>query len=301
MAPAAGPRGRDGAGRSAELMRELVLDPLADVLERLRAASSARAPREAATAHRSDGSAVPGRWHVYPELAAAGLWTTPGDLARYAIAVQRAYRGAPDAILGAELARQMLTPADRLDAARSGGLELPRRSGSVLGGRPEAERLRPQRRRTKAFKCHLLAHRDAGCGAAVMTNGDEAHALDPGALRRSRARARMARLRGGRAACRRGVRRGARRLLRRLRARTGCDDPRCSSSTVTTLCVRAPGQPDVRFVRVAESEFGSFAPRRHAEVHPDGGSARDRADPLPERRRARAAASRLRRRDGLYT
>ena len=33
-------------------------------------------------------------WHVYPESAAAGLWTTPGDLARYACALQAALAAA---------------------------------------------------------------------------------------------------------------------------------------------------------------------------------------------------------------
>jgi len=45
----------------------------------------------AASAYQSDGTKVRGDWHVYPEMAAAGLWTTPSDLARWAIAVQRAY------------------------------------------------------------------------------------------------------------------------------------------------------------------------------------------------------------------
>jgi Tetratricopeptide repeat len=37
---------------------------------------------KAASGHRADGSIVPGKIHVYPEMAAAGLWTTPTDLAK---------------------------------------------------------------------------------------------------------------------------------------------------------------------------------------------------------------------------
>lgn len=43
---------------------------------------AALAPRMA-SAHRSDGSRIPGKRHIYPEMAAAGLWTTPSDLAQY--------------------------------------------------------------------------------------------------------------------------------------------------------------------------------------------------------------------------
>ena len=48
-----------------------------------------------------------GRWHVLPELAAGGLWTTPTDLARFMIAVWRSYRGQPHALLSPGLAEEM--------------------------------------------------------------------------------------------------------------------------------------------------------------------------------------------------
>src|SRR5262249_26326956 len=39
---------------------------------------------KAATGYRNDGTAIPGKFHTYPEQAAAGLWTTPTDLAKFA-------------------------------------------------------------------------------------------------------------------------------------------------------------------------------------------------------------------------
>ena len=54
-------------------------------------------------------------WHIYPECAAAGLWTTPGDLARYACALQAALAGRPSPVRP-EVAEQLLTPHARLPA-----------------------------------------------------------------------------------------------------------------------------------------------------------------------------------------
>lgn len=56
-----------------------------------------------------DGAPVPGGWHVYPEMAAAGLWCTPSDLAQWVVAVQQARAGAAGALLPVALATQMLT------------------------------------------------------------------------------------------------------------------------------------------------------------------------------------------------
>lgn len=51
----------------------------------------------AASGHREDGSTIPAGWHTYPEMAAGGMWSTPSDLAQFAMKVMRAYVGQPDA------------------------------------------------------------------------------------------------------------------------------------------------------------------------------------------------------------
>lgn len=63
----------------------------------------------AATAHGEDGQPIAGRFHVYPEMAAAGLWTTPSDLARWATAITSAFNGETGGPIRPETARAMLT------------------------------------------------------------------------------------------------------------------------------------------------------------------------------------------------
>jgi CubicO group peptidase (beta-lactamase class C family) len=64
----------------------------------------------AATPYRGDGRPIEGGAHTHPERAAAGLWTTPTDLARYAIEVEQSLEGKASHVLSAEMTRQMLTP-----------------------------------------------------------------------------------------------------------------------------------------------------------------------------------------------
>ena len=64
---------------------------------------------EAATGHEHVDTPVPGHFHVYPEMAAAGLWTTPSELARWAIALSRAYDGDTTAPFSPLMARQMIS------------------------------------------------------------------------------------------------------------------------------------------------------------------------------------------------
>lgn len=57
-----------------------------------------------------DGTTMHGKWHVYPEMAAAGLWTTPTDLAKFLIEIALSKHGKSNRILSQSMAQQMLTP-----------------------------------------------------------------------------------------------------------------------------------------------------------------------------------------------
>ena len=64
----------------------------------------------AASGTRADGKVLPGKWHIYPEMAAAGLWTTPTDLAKFAIEIALSKNGKSNRALSETMTRQMLTP-----------------------------------------------------------------------------------------------------------------------------------------------------------------------------------------------
>jgi CubicO group peptidase (beta-lactamase class C family) len=77
----------------ADLMRELVLDPLGMADSTFELPLPTALAARAATAHPWNGVQTRGGWHVYPEMAAAGLWTTAGDLARLGTELMRTLRG----------------------------------------------------------------------------------------------------------------------------------------------------------------------------------------------------------------
>ncbi len=169
----------EATGRALpDLVRELVLDPLGMEHSTFEQPLPTSLHDEAAAAHTSDGRQVHGGWHVYPEQAAAGLWTTPGDLARYAIALQRAAAGVRGSLVSVETATQILTPqtppAGR--AERTGGLHAVGLGPFVRWVDGETAYF-GHSGSNEGFRCQLLAHRRDGFGAVVMTNGDGAMRL----------------------------------------------------------------------------------------------------------------------------
>ena len=149
-----------------QIMRELVLDPLGmkdstyeQPLPPARAAA-------AATAHPWKSRPLSGRWHIYPEMAAAGLWTTAADLARAGIELQKALRGDPPRLLKRETVAEMLKPQVGEDMG----------IGFFLAGK-EADVRFQHSGWDEGFVAMATFYRDRGLGAVVMINSNEGDAL----------------------------------------------------------------------------------------------------------------------------
>jgi CubicO group peptidase (beta-lactamase class C family) len=121
--------------------------------------------RFAATAYGADGVPVAGKYHTYPELAAAGLWTTAGDLARFAIGIQEALAGKAHSVISKTMSEQMLTRQIENDSL-----------GLFIDGQRRTLRF-SHGGGNKGFQCMLVAYAHTGQGAAIMTNSDRGGAL----------------------------------------------------------------------------------------------------------------------------
>lgn len=114
----------------------------------------------AATGHYPGPVPVPGRWHTYPELAAAGLWSTATDLAKFFLALKASLTGQAGALLPQYIAQQMAAPAG--EAPYGLGLELARAGEAAKIG---------HRGNDQGFENHAMLYPGTGHGIVVMTNG----------------------------------------------------------------------------------------------------------------------------------
>jgi CubicO group peptidase (beta-lactamase class C family) len=149
-----------------DIVRNDVLQPIGMTNSAFEQPLSPSRDKNAARAHGADGKAMGPKWHVYPELAAAGLWTTPADLAKFAIEIQKAVAGRSNRVLNRTAVQEMLSPVGVGDYAV--GLSLERRGQGWYfqhGGT------------NWGFNCFLIAHKVGGYGVVVMTNASNGQAV----------------------------------------------------------------------------------------------------------------------------
>ncbi|HXB44202.1 MAG TPA: serine hydrolase [Puia sp.] len=115
-----------------------------------------------AAGYRENGEQIKGKFHIYPEMAAAGLWTNPSDLAKYIMETQLSWEGKSSKVLSGAMTKIRLTPFDTSTNAAL-GVFIDKRGGKTYfqhGGANEG------------FRCQYYGSLDSGDGIAVMVNSD---------------------------------------------------------------------------------------------------------------------------------
>lgn len=144
-----------------EWMQKHILDPLG-----MTSSTYQQPPQKPqsllASGHRSNGDPVEGNYHIYPEQAAAGLWTNPKELSQFIIEIQKALNGTSNTVLKQATTQKMLTPLlEERDAGlgvfveKRGGLQFFNHSGANEG-----------------FRCKYYGSLTHGKGVVVMVNSD---------------------------------------------------------------------------------------------------------------------------------
>jgi CubicO group peptidase (beta-lactamase class C family) len=150
-----------------QIMQETILDPLGMTSSTFSQPLPPELRPLAATAHLRGTEPLEGGHHVYPELAAAGLWTTPTDLARFTIEHQLSLRGESNRILSREMEVKMITAY--ISDFYGLGFWVRDMDGEVYFQHSGGNR---------GFNCLLIAHADAGCGAVIMANAMALELID---------------------------------------------------------------------------------------------------------------------------
>lgn len=154
-----------------DLMRDAIFDKLgmhdSTYEEPLPAAKAA----SAAAGTLRDGTPVASGWHVNPEMAAGGLWSTPSDLARLAIDLAQSAHGEGGRVLSQAMALDMLDahwrdgvinlfgPPGDPDAMGYGFFVGRGHRFGHIGG-------------NVGYQATLLMFGDSGNGIVIMTNSD---------------------------------------------------------------------------------------------------------------------------------
>jgi CubicO group peptidase (beta-lactamase class C family) len=114
-----------------------------------------------ATAYNAYSKEVKGKFHIYPEKAAAGLWTNPTDLAKYIIDTQLSLVGKSNKIVSKEMSIKRLDNKLGVFTMDFEGVKYFTHSGGNEG-----------------FRCNYIGSFENGDGIVIMTNDGSGRIID---------------------------------------------------------------------------------------------------------------------------
>lgn len=151
----------DASGKPfPRIAQEIVFDSLKMKHSTFEQPLPERFQKTAAVGHNRAGEKIAGNWITFPEMAAAGMWSTPLDLARFALELQKSKAGRSNMILSTEMTKQMLTRQ-----IQNWGL------GLVVEGEGRSARFNHVGD-TQGYQCQMIAYENTGQGVVIMTNSD---------------------------------------------------------------------------------------------------------------------------------
>jgi CubicO group peptidase (beta-lactamase class C family) len=168
---------QDATGKPfPQLMRELVLEPMGMTDASFDQPPDAALTARATSGHFGDGKELPDRWHLFPEHAAAGLWSTPTDLAKLLVQLAHTWQGFSSIFLHRRTLAEMLT-------RQNGG---PYGLGAAVAG-GGASLVLMKRGQNIGYQGYLILYPATGQGMVVMTNSDTGSKLAEALIKRAAA------------------------------------------------------------------------------------------------------------------
>ncbi len=149
-------------GPYATYMQQNVLDPLGMTMSSYMQPTAKSKEKFLATGYRRDRKEVKGKYHIYPEQAAAGLWTNPTDLSKYIIETQLSLQGKSNKVLNTEMTKLRLTPY--IDSSAALGVFIMEKGGMKYFSHGGAN---------EGFRSQYYGSFDGGNGVVVMVNSDD--------------------------------------------------------------------------------------------------------------------------------
>ncbi len=148
-----------------EFMQKNVLDPLGMKTSSYRQPPAGIDSSLLATGYRADGTPVEGKYHIYPEQAAAGLWTNPTELSRYIIETALSWNGKSKKVLSPEYTRLRL---DTIIGDAGLGVFISGNDTSLYFSHSGGN---------EGFTCYYIGDILTGNGMVIMTNSDNGSLL----------------------------------------------------------------------------------------------------------------------------